>query len=74
MATDVADSARMIREILSGAPGPRTELVVLNAAAALVISGIAPDMLSGVARARAALSDGRAAATLSSLVRASKAS
>lgn len=68
VAADVSESARFIREVLDGTPGPRAEMVILNAAAALVVAGLAADFGSGAAAARAAIEDGRASATLALLV------
>jgi len=61
-------SAAVIRAILAGEPGGRRDHTLLNAAAALVVAGIADDLASGVALAAAAVDDGRAAATLDRLV------
>ncbi|MBP6469288.1 MAG: anthranilate phosphoribosyltransferase [Chloroflexi bacterium] len=57
------ENARITYEILSGADqGPRRDIVLLNAAAAL---GVADDDLSaGLARARECIDNGRALATL----------
>jgi len=46
--------------VLSGAPGPRRDVVLLNAAAALVVAGRAKDLRDGVRQAAAAIDDGRA--------------
>jgi anthranilate phosphoribosyltransferase len=61
---DPARNAEIALEVLSGAPGPRRDVVLLNAAAALVVAGQASDLPSGVARAASAIDDGRAAAVL----------
>jgi anthranilate phosphoribosyltransferase len=61
------ENARIARDVLSGAPGPRRDVVVLNAAAALVVSGRASDLSEGVQQAAAALDDGRARAFLDRL-------
>jgi anthranilate phosphoribosyltransferase len=63
---DAAHNAEIAREILGGAPGPRRDVVLLNAAAALVVADKARDLLAGVALASAAIDDGRAAAVLDS--------
>jgi anthranilate phosphoribosyltransferase len=60
-----------VHKTLAGAPGPIRDIVALNAAAALVVADLAPDLGSGVARARELLDDGSAAATLEALVRVS---
>ena len=70
---DASVNARISREILGGEPGPRADIVVLNAAAGLVVAGIADTIADGVEAARASLVEGRAAATLDRLVTASQA-
>lgn len=67
------DSAAVLHDIFSGAPGPQRDIVALNAAAGLVISGGAADLPSGLARVSAALDDGSAAKTLRRLIDASNA-
>ncbi len=44
---DAAHNAGLIRAILSGEPGPRRDIVVANAAAAIVASGRAANFLEG---------------------------
>ncbi|MCC5951318.1 MAG: anthranilate phosphoribosyltransferase [Acidimicrobiia bacterium] len=62
------DNAVIAHRVLNGAPGPATDIVALNAGAALVVAEVADDLADGVAQARAALADGRAAAKLAALV------
>ncbi|MHB1415396.1 MAG: anthranilate phosphoribosyltransferase [Chloroflexota bacterium] len=57
-------NAAIIRSVLAGEPGPRRQVVVLNAAAALVAGDIAPDLQSGVDLASQAIDRGEAAALL----------
>ena len=64
-----ASSAKIIREILSGQPGPARDIVCLNAAAALVVAGVSPDLAHGIDQAREAIDDGRAKRALEDLVR-----
>ena len=45
---DAQQNARLIEAILQGEPGPRRDVVLLNAAAALVIAGLAADFSGGV--------------------------
>jgi len=45
---DAQQNARLIEAILQGEPGPRRDVVLLNAAAALVIAGRAADFSGGV--------------------------
>ncbi len=61
---DAATNAAAVRAVLDGAPGAAREVAVLNAAAALVVAGLAVDFERGVAHATAALDDGRAASAL----------
>jgi len=64
---DAAANAGKVRAILAGEPGAGRDIVVLNAAAALVVAGVAPGLDDGVARACQAIDDGRAAAKLAEL-------
>jgi anthranilate phosphoribosyltransferase len=63
-----AASAEAVRAILNGESGPRRDHAAINAAAALVVAGVASDLSDGVDRARAALDSGAAAATLDRLI------
>ena len=58
-----SDNARQIREILAGAPGPGHDVVVLNAGAAIWISGAAADLADGIAHAEAASRPGPRSST-----------
>jgi len=66
-----AESAAAVREILNGGKGPRRDHALLNAAAGLVVYGIATDLPGGIARAAAAIDSGGARERLDRLVRAS---
>ena len=61
---DRIENAAMARAILHGVKGPRRDVVLLNAAAALVVASRAPDLRDGVTQAAAAVDDGRAASLL----------
>lgn len=63
------DNARILRSILEGAPGPCRDVVVLNAAAALVAAGSAEDLREGVNLAEKSLDSGAARSKLDALVR-----
>ncbi|MCX8135215.1 MAG: anthranilate phosphoribosyltransferase [Roseococcus sp.] len=67
---DPAENALALRALLEGAPGPYRDIVLLNAAAALVVAGRAADLREGAAMAARALDEGRAKAALEALVRA----
>lgn len=58
---DPVDNARILSGVLAGESGPLRDVVVLNAAAGLVVAGIAEDLAEGVEAAGAAIDDGRAA-------------
>lgn len=66
-----AENAEMVRSVLTGDSGPRTDIVLLNAAAGMVVAGLADDIGVGVDLAREAISSGRAAAVLDRLVEVS---
>ena len=66
---DAPENARALRHLMQGVPGPYRDIVVLNAASALVISGKTNDLFAGAALARGALDTGAAAARLDTLVR-----
>jgi anthranilate phosphoribosyltransferase len=66
--TSRAESAARIRAVLGGEPGAARDVVLLNAAAALVVAGAASDLRAGADRARAAVDSGRAMQVLERLV------
>jgi anthranilate phosphoribosyltransferase len=55
---DASGNAALIEKILAGEPGPRRDVVLLNAAAALVIAGRAVDFAGGVRCADDAIDSG----------------
>ena len=55
---DAAENARLIESILRGQAGPRRDVVLWNAAAALVLARRAPDFPAGVRRAANAIDSG----------------
>jgi anthranilate phosphoribosyltransferase len=55
---DARENARLIESILQGDPGPRRDVVLLNAAAALIIAGRAADFAEGVRCAADAIDSG----------------
>jgi anthranilate phosphoribosyltransferase len=54
------ENARLAREVLGGATGPRRDVVLLNAAAALRAAGLAKDWRDGIGLAAEAIDSGRA--------------
>jgi anthranilate phosphoribosyltransferase len=70
---DAGQNAKALRAVLDGAPGPYREVVLANAAAALVVAGVAGDLRSGVDAARVSLDSGAALRCLTRLVAVSNA-
>jgi anthranilate phosphoribosyltransferase len=68
---DIAGNAQAVHRVLGGQRGPLRDVAALNAAAAVVVAGLADDLAGGLALAGAAIDDGRAAAVLDSFVRTS---
>lgn len=66
-----AENATALKKVLDGQPGPFADLVAVNAGAAVVVAGLADDLLGGIERARAAISSGKAMSALNALRRAS---
>ena len=54
------ENARIVREVLGGAPGPRRDAVLLNSAAALRAAGLAKDWKEGLKIGAEAIDSGRA--------------
>lgn len=69
---DAAANAVMVRAVLGGEHGPRRDVVLMNAAAALLAAGEVADLAAGVVRARESLDSGRALSALESLVTVSR--
>jgi len=65
---DREENAEIIRRVLAGEPGPRRNIVLMNAAAALVVGGKARDFKEGVALAARSIDSGAAAAKLAGLI------
>jgi anthranilate phosphoribosyltransferase len=66
-----AENAELIRRILGGEGGPRRDIVVMNAAAALVAAGVAADFRSAAKMAREAIDTGAARRRLKALTKLS---
>jgi anthranilate phosphoribosyltransferase len=64
---DAAANAVLVRAVLGGEHGPRRDVVLMNAAAALLAAGEVADLAEGVVRARESIDSGRALATLERL-------
>ncbi|HXJ11288.1 MAG TPA: anthranilate phosphoribosyltransferase [Candidatus Limnocylindrales bacterium] len=61
------ENAKLIQALLADEPGPRLDIVLANAAAALVVTGIAEDFRSAAEQARRAIRSGKAREKLESL-------
>jgi len=66
---DATENARIIREVLKGTPSARRNIVLLNAAAALVAASRANHLAEALPLAAASIDSGRAATKLEALVR-----
>jgi anthranilate phosphoribosyltransferase len=70
---DPAHNAAALGALLDGEKGPYRDIVLINAAAALIVAGKARDLKEGVALAAEALDSGAAKTTLEKLVKFSNA-
>ena len=66
------ENAKMLRRVLEGEKGVRRDIVVLNAAAALVAGNQASDIKEGVYIAKEVIDTGKAQAKLNELIRLSQ--
>jgi len=64
---DVQRNASHLYDVFTGIPGPHRDIVLLNAAAALVAAGLCSDLKEGVGLGAEAIDSGLAAATLAKL-------
>ncbi len=68
---DPAHNAQVIRETFSGTRGAVRDIVVLNAAAGLVVAGVAEHMANGIERALASIDSGAANRVVEALIASS---
>ncbi|MEX0744479.1 MAG: anthranilate phosphoribosyltransferase [Phycisphaeraceae bacterium] len=68
---DAAENAAHLRAVLQGNQGPLRNIVLLNAAAALLVAGKAKSLREGVALAAESIDSGKAKAVLDALVKLS---
>jgi anthranilate phosphoribosyltransferase len=66
--TDAAQSLALVRAALAGEPGPASDIVAMNAGAAIYVAGLAEELADGVARAQEVMASGAAAGKLDELV------
>jgi anthranilate phosphoribosyltransferase len=64
---DLATNKALLYDVITGKPGARRDVVLLNAAAVLVAASLAGDLKEGVALGAEAIDSGQAAATLAKL-------
>ena len=64
-----AENAAALRAVLDGETGPYRDAVLLNAAAGLVVAGVASDLKDGVAQAAESIASGKASAKVAELAR-----
>ncbi|HOP20450.1 MAG TPA: anthranilate phosphoribosyltransferase, partial [Amphiplicatus sp.] len=65
---DPAENADAMRRLLAGEKSPYRDIVIFNAAAALMVADRAADLIEGAAMAAASIDEGRARAVLEKLI------
>lgn len=65
---DADANAAIVRDVLAGVPGPKRDIVLLNAAFGLVAAGRAEDLAEGLRLAAGAIDSGRARVQLERLI------
>ena len=68
------ESAATLREVLRGEKGPKRDMVLLNSAAALYVSGAADSIAQGIRLAQESIDSGKAQAKLDRLIEMTNAS
>ena len=68
---DAETNARILRSVFAGEPGAVRDMVLLNAAAGLVVAGVAADLADGLAKGADAVDSGGAQAKVDALIAAS---
>jgi anthranilate phosphoribosyltransferase len=69
---DTATNADLVKRVLAGEPGAHRDIVLLNAAAALVVAGRVTDLGAGIEAASESLDSGAAASALERLAAVSQ--
>jgi len=70
---DAAENAAIVRDVLAGTRGPRRDVVLLNAGAALFVAGRVDTIREGIAVAAGAVDSGAAGQRLEKMVESSRA-
>jgi len=65
---DAEENAAIVKDVLAGAEGPKRDVVLLNAAYALIAAGIVESVDAGLQKARNVIDEGLAKAKLEGLV------
>ncbi len=68
MVTSAEESADSLRGVLAGKPGPKRDIVLLNAAAALTLAEKSADMKEGIELAKKSIDSGAAQAALEKMI------
>jgi anthranilate phosphoribosyltransferase len=63
-----AESAAQVRAVLGGEPGPKLDMVLLNAGTALMAAGVADSIPAGITLARELIASGAALAKLKQFI------
>ena len=69
---DAATNAEILRTVLEGAEGPRRDAAVANAAATLMVAGLAESPVEGARRAAEAIDSGAAQSVLDQVIESSR--
>ena len=69
---DATVNAAIVRDVLTGRPGPPRDIVLLNAGAALLVAGRVATVHEGIKQAAAAIDSGRSIAVLDQLIAVSQ--
>ncbi len=64
----VEQSLAMIQSVLANNAGPALDIVIMNAGAAIYVSGVANSLEAGMQKARTAIAEGKASTVLTNLV------
>ena len=64
----VEQSLAMIQSVLANNAGPALDIVIMNAGAAIYVSGVASSLEEGMQKARTAIAEGKASTVLTNLV------
>ena len=68
---EAAENAAILRAVLGGETGPKRDIAVINAAAAIVAAGLADGFADGIASAAESIDSGHASAVLEASIRMS---